>query len=151
MIVQIVRVVALMGSGTAAGVLFAVALSTAPALAAMTPDRYIHAHKLLGRNWDPTMPLIVVAAAAANVALAALDQPTSARTLSGIAAVLLAGVSFVSHLCNVPINKRMRAVDENAIPAGWVDPRPVWRNWHLLRTALAFFAFGLTACAVAVA
>jgi uncharacterized membrane protein len=146
--VDLLAVAVLVGSGTVAGVLFAVALSMVPALMAMTPDRYIYAHKLLGRNWDPTMPALVLGSTAADIALAASAPDPTARALFALAAVLLFGVSIVSHLANVPINKRMRGVDENLIPADWTDPRPLWRRWHLLRTALALLALGLNAAAV---
>ncbi|WP_433336496.1 DUF1772 domain-containing protein [Spirillospora sp. CA-294931] len=137
----------LIGSGLIAGVLFAVALSTVPALMAMPPDRYIYTHKLLGRNWDPTMPIIVLSSVLLDVVLVfAVSEP--ARWLFLGAAVLLLGVSVVSHLCNVPINKQMREVREDSMPADWRDPRPLWRSWHLLRTALAISALGVNSVAV---
>ncbi|WP_018681671.1 DUF1772 domain-containing protein [Actinokineospora enzanensis] len=145
MTVVVLRVLALLGSGIAAGVLFAVALSVLPALFAMPPERYVYAHRLLGRNFDPTMPLVVLGTVAADTALAALVPEH--RVLFVIAAVLSLGVSAVSHLCNVPINRRVKAVDETALPPDWRDPRPSWRRWHLLRTVLAILAF-LT-CALA--
>jgi uncharacterized membrane protein len=147
MAAQLLSIGALIGSGTVAGVLFAVALSMVPALMAMSPDRYVHAHILLGRNWDPTMPLIVLAATAADLALVAA-APSQQRLLFGAAASSLIGVSVVSHLCNVPINRRMRALDPENIPADWEDPRPAWRRWHLLRTVLAMIALVLNSVAV---
>ena len=146
MTADLLAVVALVGSGTVAGVLFAVALSMVPALMAMSPERYLQAHRLLGRNWDPTMPVIVLSSTAAAVALAVLSGGAGRAVYAG-AAVALLGVSVVSHLANVPINRRMREVEPDAVPPDWVDPRPVWRRWHLLRTVLAMLA--LTGNAVA--
>ncbi len=141
-------VAALLGSGVVAGVLFAVALSVLPALSAMPPDRYVYAHQLLGRRWDPTMPVIVLSTVALDVVLAVLATG-AARALLVAGTVLLIGVSAVSHLANVPINRRVKAVaDPSALPADWTDPRPLWRRWHLLRTALA--VLGLLVNAVAV-
>lgn len=145
---DLLSVAALLGAGLVGGVMFAVAISIAPALGVMTPGAYIHAHKLLGRNWDPAMPVIVLTSFALDVVLA-VTAPTAAPTaLFAAAAVALVGVSVVSHLCNVPINKRMRDVDPSAVPSDWDDPRPVWRRWHLLRTALAVLALALNASAV---
>jgi len=146
--IHLLSVLVLLGSGTIAGVLFAVALSTVPALDAMTPDRYVYAHTLLGRNWDPTMPLIVLGSTALDVALAVLAPGRAAQSLIIGAAVCLFGVSVVSHLCNVPINKRVHRTDPDAIPAGWQDPRPLWRRWHFLRTALAMVALAANSLAV---
>jgi uncharacterized membrane protein len=136
----VLGVLAVLGSGVVAGVLFAVALSVLPALFAMPMDRYVYAHKLIGRNWDPTMPIVVLTSTAIDVALVFLAPDSRARTLFVIAAVLLLAVSGVSHLANVPINRRVKAVDPDRIPADWTDPRPLWRRWHFLRTALAVVA-----------
>jgi uncharacterized membrane protein len=136
----------LLGSGVVAGVLFAVALSVLPALFAMPMDRYVYAHQLLGRNWDPTMPIVVLTSMALDIALAVLTSG-GARVLYVTAAVLLFGVSVVSHLCNVPINRQVKKVDPAHIPAGWRDPRPLWRRWHHLRTALAVAALLVNAAA----
>ncbi|MCP2341059.1 anthrone oxygenase family protein [Actinomadura rupiterrae] len=142
--------VELVGSGLVAGVLFAVALSMVPALMAMPPDRYIYAHKLLGRNWDPTMPAIVLSSVLLDVVLVFVADGAG-RWLFLASAALLFGVSVVSHLCNVPINKQMRELTPGALPADWQDPRPTWRSWHLLRTGLAIAALAVNAAAVALA
>jgi uncharacterized membrane protein len=146
--VAALAVAALLGSGIVAGVLFAVALSVLPALFAMPTDRYVQAHQLLGRNWDPTMPVIVLTSFLLDVVLAVLATATQ-RALLAAAAVLLLGVSAVSHLANVPINRRVKSVtDASALPDSWVDPRPLWRRWHLLRTALAVLALLANAVAL---
>jgi uncharacterized membrane protein len=148
MTMRVLSVLELLGSGITAGVLFAVALSTVPALAAMTPDRYVHAHTLLGRNWDPTMPIIVLGSVVLDVVLAVLAPGGTARALVVCAAVFLFGVSVVSHLCNVPINKRVHRTDPDAIPPDWEDPRPLWRRYHLIRTAFALVALAANGLAV---
>ncbi|MER7365112.1 anthrone oxygenase family protein [Nonomuraea wenchangensis] len=136
--VEVLSVAVVVGSGVVAGVLFAVALSVFPALQAMPADRYVYTHKLVGRHWDPTMPVLVLSSTAADVVLAAVSA--AGRPWFGAAAVLLAAVSVVSHFCNVPINRRVKSLPDWTIPAGWRDPRPLWRRWHLLRTALAALA-----------
>lgn len=144
----ILGVAALVGSGVTAGVLFAVALSVLPALFAMETGTYVYAHKLLGRNWDPTMPVIVLSSTLVTAVLAVVGDG-AARALFAVAAVLLLGVSGVSHLCNVPINRRVKAItDPREIPADWEDPRPLWRRWHYLRTTLAVVALAVTATGV---
>ncbi|MZD07794.1 DUF1772 domain-containing protein [Streptomyces sp. SID5785] len=141
-------VAALLGGGVTAGVLFAVALSVLPALFAMDTGTYVYAHQLLGRNWDPTMPVIVLSTTAVNVVLAVLGDG-GARGLFVVSAVLLLGVSGVSHLCNVPINRRVKSITDPAdIPTDWADPRPLWRRFHYLRTALSVLALATTAAAV---
>jgi uncharacterized membrane protein len=144
---DLLAVLTLVGSGVVAGVLFAVALSVLPALFEMPAAQYVHTHQLLGRRWDPTMPIIVLSSTAVDIALAVLAGAGRAA-LFAVAAVLLLGVSVVSHFCNVPINRVVKSLDPNDIPPGWPDPRPLWRRWHLLRTALALLAVITTAIAV---
>ncbi|MFJ2115098.1 MULTISPECIES: anthrone oxygenase family protein [unclassified Streptomyces] len=146
---ELLGVLVLLGNGIAAGVLFAVALSVVPAMAVMPADRYVYVHQLLGRNWDPTMPAIVLLSALLDTALAVLaDDGTRAGSL-GTAALLLVAVSWVSHFRNVPLNRRVKALDPGRLPADWSDPRPVWRRWHLARTTLAVAALALNALALA--
>ncbi|CAM3691591.1 DUF1772 domain-containing protein [Kibdelosporangium persicum] len=146
MITDVLSVAVLVGSGVVAGVLFAVALSVLPALVAMPPDRYVYTHQLIGRRWDPTMPIIVLSSMTVDIALAVFAEgPT---TLFVVAAVLLLGVSVVSHFCNVPINRVVKSLDPAGIPVGWRDPRPLWRRWHLLRTTLAVAAVVVNSVAV---
>ncbi|MEU8618733.1 DUF1772 domain-containing protein [Streptomyces sp. NPDC048623] len=145
---EVLSVVAVLGSGVTAGVLFAVALSVLPALFAMETGTYVHAHQLLGRNWDPTMPVIVLSSTLVDAVLAVAADGT-ARVLFAVAAVLLLGVSGVSHLCNVPINRRVKAITDPAvIPPDWEDPRPLWRRFHYLRTTLAVLALILNGAAL---
>jgi uncharacterized membrane protein len=146
MIVDVVRVLVLLGSGVTAGVLFAVALSVLPALSRMPADRYVYTHQLIGRYWDPTMPVIVLGSTFADVALAVV-LPWPAAEMYGLGAVLLLAVSVVSHFCNVPLNRTVKVLDPDRIPPGWRDPRPVWRRWHRLRTVLALLALAVNASA----
>ncbi|MFI8965359.1 DUF1772 domain-containing protein [Streptomyces sp. NPDC053493] len=147
---EVLAVAAVLGSGVTAGVLFAVALSVLPALFAMETGTYVHAHQLLGRNWDPTMPVIVLSSTLADGVLAVAAED-AARALFAVGAVLLLGVSGVSHLCNVPINRRVKAITDPAvIPPDWEDPRPLWRRYHYLRTVLAVVALAVNAAALTV-
>jgi len=138
-VVSVLAATVTVTSGMVAGVLFAVALSVLPGLLAMPADRYIYAHRLIGRNWDPTMPVIVLGSTVADIVLAFL-APGGTAGWYGAGAVLLVVVSVVSHYCNVPINRRVKAVDPANVPADWTDPRPLWRRWHLLRTVVAVAA-----------
>jgi uncharacterized membrane protein len=151
MLAQALDVVVLIGNGITAGVLFCVALSVVPALASMPVDRYVEAHRLLGRNYDPAMPVIVLSSTVTDLVLAVLAGSIGTRLLFAAGAVLLLGVSTVSHLRNVPINRRVKALDASRLPAGWQDPRPRWRRWNLVRTGLALLALAVNATAVTLA
>ncbi|AOS62902.1 anthrone oxygenase family protein [Actinoalloteichus hymeniacidonis] len=140
MTVLVLGTAAVLGSSVVAGVLFAVALSVLPAMIAMPPDRYVYTHRLIGRNWDPTMPILVLSSTTVCLVLAFLVPEGSRRLLYLLAAALLAAVSVVSHFCNVPINRRVKVLDPESMPADWSDPRPLWRRWHAARTVLSLLA-----------
>jgi uncharacterized membrane protein len=146
MLIQTLGTVVLITSGLAAGVLFTHAVGVWPALRAMSPEQYVAAHKLLGRAYDPMMPVIVVSSTVLNLALAVLDNQQPARALFLVAAVFLVGVSIVSQFRNVPINNRVKAL--NDIPNNWQDPRASWGRWNLARTTFALVAFAATAVAL---
>jgi uncharacterized membrane protein len=144
--VQFLSAVALIGCGLVTGVFFAVLVSVLPTLYALPAGQYVRTHQLLGRGYHPAMPLIVNAATLAELALAVISSGER-RVLSAVAFVALIGVQFVSHLCNVPINRRVHGVDPDALPPGWEDPRPPWRAWHRVRTVLAAVALLATTVA----
>ncbi|HEY1621166.1 MAG TPA: DUF1772 domain-containing protein [Streptosporangiaceae bacterium] len=141
-------VIVLVTSGTAAGVLFSVALSVVPAFQALPPDRYVELHKLIGRRYDHVMPPTVAIAVAADVVLAVIAPGAAAPVLFGCAAAAGAGVMVVSQFGNVPINRRVKRLAPGAVPDGWPDPRPRWRALHLARTSFALAALVINACAV---
>ncbi len=149
-IAQALAVVAVGGSGIVAGVFFAVAVSVLPTLYTMPAGSYITLHRKLGQGYHPSMPLIVNSTMFADIALIFLVEEPATRWLFVLASVLALGVQGVSHLGNVPINKRVLGVDPDAVPDDWDDPRPQWRRLHQLRTALALAALTVTAAGVAV-
>jgi uncharacterized membrane protein len=135
-VTALLGVVAVVGSGLTAGVLFCVALSVVPLFFALPPDRYLVTHRLIGGHFDPAMPVIVLASAAADLTLAVLVP--GARWWYALAALLLLGVSAVSHFGNVPLNRLVRRGGE--VPPDWPDPRRRWRALNLVRTVLAVLA-----------
>jgi uncharacterized membrane protein len=141
-------VAALVGSGLLAGVLFGIAVGVLPAFAGLPVDRYVEVHRLLGRDFDRVMPLIAVIATLADIGLV-VTTTAWARYLFLAGAVLQLGVSAVSQLGNVPINRVVRSLPASGVPAGWADPRARWRHFHLLRTSFALLALAANAVALA--
>ncbi|MFE9440802.1 DUF1772 domain-containing protein [Streptomyces sp. NPDC006602] len=145
--VEALSVLVLTGTGLVAGVLFAVAVSVMPALIAMTPERYVSTHILLGRRYDRIMPFIVTGSTAVDVGLA-VQASGGPRVLFAAAAVCMAGVAAVSQTRNVPINRTVKRTRPEDLGPGWRDPRPAWRGWHLVRTCFAIAGCALTAAGV---
>ncbi|TJZ52132.1 DUF1772 domain-containing protein [Streptomyces piniterrae] len=146
--VETLSVLVLLGTGLVAGVLFAVAISVMPALIAMTPDRYVDTHKLLGKRYDRIMPFIVSGSVVIDAAFAVRAEETGPRALFIAAALAMTGVAVVSQTRNVPINNRVKKTRPEDLGPGWEDPRVQWRDWHLLRTCFAVAGCALTAAAV---
>jgi uncharacterized membrane protein len=144
----LLEVVQLLGSGITAGVLVCVTISLVPTFLALPADRYLEVHRLAGRGFDPAMPVIVLGTTAVTAALACQDSSRTVHWLRAAAVLLLLGVSAVSHLCNVPINRRIRQADPAAVLADWPDPRQTWRRWNLLRTAFAVLALLINSLAM---
>jgi len=130
----------LFGSGLLAGVLFGVAVGVVPAFSAVSAERYIALHRVVGAGFDQVMPKIVFATTVFDV-IAGIRIGGTAGALLFTAAALQVGVAVVSQLGNVPINKAVRALpEEGLLPADWSDPRARWRRLHLLRTTFAIAA-----------
>jgi len=140
---RLLELVALLANGLAAGVMVGTAIGTAPLALALPYDRYVQLIQYMWPRYDPFMPITNGVALAACTALAALAPHGSARPLYGAGAVLLAVLMVISVAKNVPINKYVMSLDPRHQPADWArrDPRARWRNWNLLRTALAVSAF----------
>jgi uncharacterized membrane protein len=136
----------LLGAGVTAGVLFGVALSVVPAFDALPAEGYLRLHRLIGRHFDPTMPIIVLTSTVTAIVRACLTGLAAQRLLFAGAAVLLFAVSVVSHLGNVPINRLVKA--GAGVPPGLAGLRRRWRTLNLLRTALACLALAFLAVAV---
>jgi hypothetical protein len=137
--VHILLPLALLTGGLAAGALVMSALGGAPLLLALPVDSYIPVHKFLVTRFDPFMPSCLLAALVCDASLAAVAPGTLVRVFAGGCGLLYLSVVTVSLTKNVPINKWIAALDTERMPADWasVDPRKRWRDWNLVRTALA--------------
>lgn len=136
MLTPLLLILALVASGVGAGVLTAVAISVFPALCTMPPARYVETHRMMGKGFHPTMPIVFnIGMLAAFGAAALIGWPQAWLPL--LAGLALAGSQAVSHLGNVPINRMLTGIEPGMVPADWQDPRPRWRRLNWLRTALA--------------
>ncbi|MFW5415206.1 DUF1772 domain-containing protein [Nocardiopsis sp. CNT-189] len=149
MLSQVLAVVALTASGIGAGVLTSVAISVFPALCTLPPGRYVETHRLFGKGFHPTMPIVFNVGMVAALALAVLEWGEPAALPAAAGAVALLASQCVSHLGNVPINRRLAVLDPERIPDDWDDPRPRWRVLNQIRAGLAVAALVLVAGASA--
>lgn len=150
MYLHALSVLVLLTNGLIAGVFFDVALAMVPAFMVMTPGRFIYTNNTIGKGYHPTMPIVCSTTVVADVALALLADGTH-RYLFATGALLVVGTMVVSEFGNMRINRILLKIDPENVPAGWQDPRPRWRAFHLLRTALAVLAVAVNGTAVVLA
>ncbi|MFK8849726.1 anthrone oxygenase family protein [Streptomyces sp. Ac-502] len=136
----------LLFNGLAAGVLFGTQLGGFPYLASLPVDRYVHAHAFFGTRYDPAMPLCLVGTVGCDTALAFLAPEPAARAAFAVAAVLAVATVVISVTRNAPVNRWMRTLDPDRLPADFADPRPGWGAWNRRRSLLAVAAL-LANCA----
>ncbi|MFE9470352.1 DUF1772 domain-containing protein [Streptomyces griseofuscus] len=137
-------------NGLGAGVLLGTQLGGWPLLAALPPDRYVHAHAFFATRYDPAMPICLLGTVVGDLALAAGGQEAAARLLYLTAGVLAAATVTISLAKNVPINRWIQGVDPGRLPENFaeVDPRPVWGPWNRRRSVLAILAFAANCAAL---
>ena len=150
MVDTILVAVVLLANGLAAGVLTGTVLGGVPLLQALPTDRYVHAHAFFAGLYDPFMPLCLASTALGDGVLALRATDGTARALLVVAAIAAAAVITVSVTRNVPINRWVKTLDPDALPADFDDPRPRWAHWNRIRTALAVLALTANVSAVAV-
>lgn len=148
MLTDFIAVVALVGTGTVAGILSDSVLAGIPTYRTLPADRYVWIHQIIDRHYEPTMPIIVFGTIVLDTVLAVITGGPLHRGLYLGAIVALLGVAAVSQLAGVKLMQRsVRGVDPDHLPPGWYDPRRAWQKWHAVRTVLVFMAFAASSVA----
>lgn len=139
---ELLAPLALLAIGLAAGVLVGTQLGGFPLLSSLPPDQYVRAHSFFATRYDPFMPVCLVIGTVGSAALALLAPMSGARVLYAIASALALATVAISLLRNVPVNKWVRTLDPDDLPADFADrdPRRNWGAWNRARTALGITA-----------
>ncbi|AUG78906.1 Putative monooxygenase [Kitasatospora sp. MMS16-BH015] len=137
-------------NGLAAGVLLGTQLGGWPLLAALPPDRYVHAHAFFATRYDPAMPICLLGTLVGDLVLAVGGPQGLARGLCLVAALLAAATVVISITKNVPVNKWIRTIDPENLPANFaeLDPRGTWGPWNRRRSVLALLALAANCAAL---
>jgi uncharacterized membrane protein len=143
----------LLANGMAAGGLMIALLGGAPLQFVLPVNDYIVVQKFLTTRFDPFMPICLVITILMDGTLAVTTDVSPFRWLAAIGGVLVACAITVSLTRNFPINKFVRTLDPERLPANWseVDPRTRWRNWNAVRTTLTVTALVCNVIAVGTA
>ncbi|WP_328447980.1 DUF1772 domain-containing protein [Amycolatopsis sp. NBC_00438] len=139
---QVLVPLVILANGLAAGVLMGTQLGGWPLLQSLPADRYVHAHAFFATRYDPFMPACLIVTVLGDVTLALVADAAGTRPLFLAATVLALATITISLLKNVPVNKWVRALDPDDLPADFAgrDPRPGWGRWNRTRTVLSVLA-----------
>jgi uncharacterized membrane protein len=139
-------------NGLAAGVLFGTLLGGFPYLASLPTDRYVHAHAFFGTRYDPAMPVCLVGTVLCDAVLAGWADGSLVRGLTGLAGLLALATAVISLTKNAPVNRRMRALDPENLPADFAgdDIRTAWGAWNRRRSLFTIGALFLNCAALGV-
>lgn len=134
--------VALLAIGLSAGVLVGTTIGVVPFYRTLPANEYVKAHAYAAGRYDPFQPACLVVTVVADVLVAIAAPTVAGRVLAGISALLAASVVAVSVTRNVPVNRWLRSLDPERLPADFAerDPRRYWTRWNQVRTALAVLA-----------
>ncbi len=130
-----------LASGLVAGVFLAFSDFVMRSLAATAPTTGIDAMQVINRKVYGSVFIALLLgtapAAAVIAALAVATQAPGAAWLVSGAVIYGGGVLVVTMICNVPMNKRLDAMDQtlNSTQSYWADYAKTWTRWNHLRTA----------------
>ncbi|HKR48397.1 MAG TPA: DUF1772 domain-containing protein [Pseudonocardiaceae bacterium] len=150
-VLQVFVPLVMLANGLSAGVLVGTQLGGWPLLVTLPPERYVQAHAFLSTRYDPFMPVCLLGTALGDVLLTVLASSTGPRVLFALAAVFAASTVMISIVKNVPINRWIRTMDPDLLPADFADrdPRRSWGAWNQVRTGFAVLALLVNCAALA--
>lgn len=143
---------AAVASGLVAGVFLAFSDFVMRSLRAATPAGGIESMQIINRKvYGSVFLTLLMGMAAVSALLTALaylrvSGPASIWIFAGGASYLI-GVFFVTMICNVPMNKRLGAMDHNAAVTAsyWAEYVSSWTFWNHVRSVASA---GATICFV---
>lgn len=169
-------IVAIMGSGLVAGLLFIFSIAVMPALGSVPPAHGVGVMKAVNRDilnpwfgvvfFGTALVLLLLAVWAVVKLLAPFDgmvgleqEPASGSAVSGIRDVpwlLAAGVAYwlgvlgVTAMVNVPLNNHLAGLrlDSEAIDREWARYHEQWTRWNHVRTLACLLALTCLALAL---
>jgi uncharacterized membrane protein len=141
--------VVVLASGLAAGVMMWTQLGGWPLMSSLSPERYVYTHAFFSTRFDPFMPACMLITAIGAVVLAAWVSAAVTKALFLLVAVLTVGSIAISIVKNVPVNRWIRTLDPENLPADFPAIRRRWGDWNRVRAALAVASFGATCVALA--
>jgi uncharacterized membrane protein len=150
-VLVIVRVIAILFSGLAAGIIFGDRLGNSFARPSLSAAEFIRFQKIQNSYFARMMPVVLLTAVGSGVLWLILLRAQWNSLQFVLAALgtaaMIAGVAL-TRAVNIPINQQLERWSEASPPA---DMREIWRRWeksHTVRTILWMGAFALETVAL---
>ncbi|XEC32986.1 DUF1772 domain-containing protein [Streptomyces fradiae] len=119
-----------------------------PYMASLPVNRYVYAHAFLGQRYDPTMPICLIGTVVLDAVLAITAPDPTAQILFAVAGFLAATTPVIAVVKNAPVNRWMRTLDPDDLPADFKDPRPEWGAWNSRRSWITLLALAVNCTAL---
>jgi uncharacterized membrane protein len=147
---QILIPLCLLSNGLTAGGLLVSVVGVAPVRLALPADRAVRLHQLLLPRLEPLMPALLVAGAVLDGVAGFYAPTTATHVLCVVASSLQLKAILVAVAKNAPINRRLAALDADALPADFAetDPRETWRRWNTVRAVLVIASLAVNVVVV---
>lgn len=138
----------LLMNGLAAGCMLGTLLGGWPLLAGLPDEGYVRTHAFFSGRYDPYMPICTLGTLLGDTVLAATVGDGWARSCFTTAALLALCTVVISFAKNVPVNRWIRTVDPDNLPAGFdaTARRGQWGLWNKRRSVITMLAL-LSNCA----
>ena len=141
MVVEVLRVLAAVGSGLMAGVFLAFSVSVMAGLGRLPPSEGAGAMRAINvAILNPLFLAVYVGTALVGAALVVAVAVTGGPAVAAVGAGLYLGAFGVTTVVNVPMNNALAAAGSDGV---WENYLVRWTRWNHLRTAASTAALAL--------
>src|SRR2546421_5559814 len=119
-----------------AGVFWGPWLGLSRSIDAFTPETFLAIGRTMIGNLAPVMPVLMLLAAASQLALLVLlyRQRSTGFPAVAIGFALFLTALLVTLLIEVPLDNQFKTWTLDSMPANWMELRDKWERFHVIRT-----------------
>lgn len=117
-----------------------VALVEIPLFRRLSHERFVEVHGILDRHMDRYMPAVTGLAVLTGLGELFLGQYGWQTVSIAIGTLCLVAVALISHLVNVPLNRRIRSWQEST-STNLLTLKNTWIRSHYVRTCVGLMSF----------
>jgi uncharacterized membrane protein len=149
----IVRVIAIVCTGLAAGVFLGHRAGVSFARPHLSPSGFVQLQQLIHVHFKRMMPILMIAAVVASltwIIMLRTRWPTVEFWFVTLAAMAMVCAAALTRAVNIPINNQLMTWSIDAPPVDLAERWGPWESVHSIRTVLAIVAFAFQVVALSV-